>query len=78
MPTPLSSQRLVIESLDLFQAKRTRQSDDILPFLVSFQDVEGESVELLPSPSVLEDFPHTKKSIYTLFGMSILNLGTVL
>jgi hypothetical protein len=27
---------------------------------------------------VLEDFPHNKKSIYTLFSMSILNCGSVL
>jgi len=78
MPSPLSPQRLVIKSLDLSQPKGAREPDDIFPFLVALQDVEGESIELLPGPSVLEDFPHTKKSIYTLFGISILNCGSVL
>ena len=78
MSLPLPSQRLIIETLDLPWSEGTREPDDILPFLVAFQDVQGESVELLPGPSVLEDFPHTKKSIYTLFGMSIRNCGSVL
>ncbi len=78
MPSPLSPQCLVIEPLDLSQPSGARESDDVLPLLITFQDVEGESVELLPGPSVLENFPHTKKSIYTLFGMSILDSGTVL
>ena len=78
MSPPFSPLRLVIESLDLPQSKGAGESDDIFPFLVALQDVEGESVELLPGPSVLENFPHTKKSIYTLFGMSILDSGTVL
>ena len=78
MPTPLSPKRLVVETLDLSQSKGAREPDDIFPFLVALQNVQGASVELLPGPSVLEDFPHTKKSIYTLFGMSIFNLGTVL
>jgi hypothetical protein len=51
--------------------------DDILPLLITFHDVERESIELLPGPSVLKYFPHTKKSIYTLFGMSLLNSETV-
>jgi len=78
MSSPFAPQRLVIESFDLPQSNGAGEPDDIFPLLVAFQDVEGESVELLPGPSVLEDFPHTEKSIYTLISMSILNLGSVL
>jgi len=78
MPTPLSPQCLVIEALDLSKTIGPGESDDILPLLVTLQDIDGESIELLPSASVLEDLPHTEKSIYTLFGMSIVDPGTVM
>ena len=77
MPAPLSPQFLIVKSLDLSKTTRPGESDDILPLLVTFQDVDRESVELLPGPSVLEDFPHTEKSMYTLFGMSMSDLSNV-
>lgn len=75
MPTPLSSQCLVVEALDLSKTAGPGELDDIFPILETLQDIDGESVELLPSPFVLENFPHTEKSIYTLFGMSIGDSG---
>jgi len=78
MPSRLTSQYLIIESLDLSQPSGAREPDDVLPYFVTFQDVEGESGELIPSPSVLENLPHTEKTIYILFGMSLLDSGPVL
>jgi len=60
-----------IETLDLPWSEGARESQNILPFFVTLEDISGESVDLLSGSSVLEDFPHTKKSKYILFGMSI-------
>ena len=73
MPFPISPQCLVVESHDGSKSERARETDDVLPFFVTLKDVTGEPVELFPSPSVLEDLPHTEKSIYTVFGMSMFN-----
>jgi len=75
MPSPLTPQHLIIESLDLSQPSWAREPDDVPPLLATFQDVGGESVELPPSSSVLEDLPHIEKSIYILCGMSIPQFG---
>jgi hypothetical protein len=37
-------------------------------------NLPGETIELSPDPSMLVDIPHTIKSIYTLYGMSIMDL----
>jgi len=59
MPLPFTEEGLVMKPLDEPQTLRPRDGDDVLPFLISFQYVSWESLELTIHPLVLVDLPHT-------------------
>ena len=48
----------------------TGYRDDILPLLVSLEDLQWKSLKLSNNASMLKYLPHTESSIYTDFGMS--------
>ena len=70
MATPLSSQGFVSEAPYQPEPSGAGYCHDVLPFLVSFEDIYWESVELLGNSPVLIYLPHRWDSVYTLYGMS--------
>ena len=70
MPLPFTAKRFVAEPSNLAQARWATQANDILPFLITLQYVDRETIELFRGLSVLVYLPHTENSIYTVFGMS--------
>ena len=59
MSRPVAAERLVSKPTNLPQPGGSRDCYNILPLLVSFEDVFGNSVELPLHPAMLVDLPHT-------------------
>src|SRR5207249_7381596 len=55
---PFTRERLVVESSDLPQALRSRESSNILPLLVAFQDLLRGRRALFVNATMLLDMPH--------------------
>lgn len=72
MSLPLTLQRFIVKTPDQSQALWSRNIDNVLPFLIAFQDVRGKSIELPVDTSVFKDLPHILNNIYVLYGMSIV------
>lgn len=47
-----------MKTLDLAKPRRTRQADDVFPFLVPFHYLQGKTIKLLGRTSMLENLPH--------------------
>ena len=58
MSTPLTTQRFIVEPANGSQAGGARNSDDILPLLVSLQNLCRKNIELLLGSAMFIDFPH--------------------
>ena len=58
MPLPFARECLVMKPSDLAQSNRTRNSRDILPLLVSLQNLLRHRCALLVDATMLEDLPH--------------------
>ena len=69
MPLPLARERFVVKPGDLAQSKRTRNCRDVLPLLVSLQNLLRHRGALLVDAAVLEDLPHAILCICS-YGMS--------
>lgn len=67
---PLSSKRFVIEAVDETKPTWAGDFDNILPLLVPLEGIFGQSANTPLEIAVFKDLPHTKNSIYTIFGMS--------
>ena len=52
------------QPLDLSQTLRARNGDDVLPFLIPFQNLRGKLLQLPVKTSVLIYLPHILKNIY--------------
>ncbi|MEE9254728.1 MAG: hypothetical protein V3U43_07315, partial [Pseudomonadales bacterium] len=59
MATPLPSQGFVAEASYQPDPSGAGYSHDVLPFLVTFEDINWESIELLGDSPVLKDLPHS-------------------
>ncbi len=57
---PLTAQRLVSETLDLFQSVGTTDRNNVFPLLVPLQHLVRQYVQLLAYSPMFEGFPHTK------------------
>ena len=72
MTFPFSAEALVPKSFDSSQAFWPGDRNDVLPFLVTFKNL-GRRLRNAPrDAAMLQYLPHTKNSIYTLFGMSTI------
>ncbi len=66
MPFPFTAQRFVMEPFDLSHSFWARYRDNILPFLVAFQNINRRGIQLTDCTTVLEYSPHTLNSINTI------------
>jgi hypothetical protein len=73
---PVSSERLIIESSNQAQSRRTRNFDNILPLLIPLENIFGQLANVSLKVPMLEDLPHTVFSIYILFSMSRQGVST--
>jgi hypothetical protein len=64
IPLPLASQGLIMQTLDQPETAGPRNPDDVLPLLITFQNLNWESVELATKALVLVDLPHTINILY--------------
>ena len=69
---PIATKRLIAKLSDHLQASGARHFYDILPLFVALLDLQRHSGKLLIYPAVFVNRPHTEKSIYTNYGMSIM------
>lgn len=65
MTFPITGQTLIIKATNETQSLGSRNSNNVLPFLVAFQDFYGQLLDLAADPSVLIDPPHSEYGIYT-------------
>ena len=58
MPLPFPTQGFVMKSFDQSQPGRTGDDGNILPLLVTLQDIKRCNIELFFHPTVLFYLPH--------------------
>jgi len=58
MPFPLASEGFVVKTFDSLETRRSRYSDDILPFLVTLQDLNWKPWYAPDHSTVFVNFPH--------------------
>ena len=68
-PFPRALKGFIIEAANSPKTPWARNSNDVLPLLISLQDFYWQGLEFPIETLVFENLPHTKYSIYTKFGI---------
>jgi hypothetical protein len=66
MPLPFAKERFILKPPDQPETHRTGYGDDVLPLLVTLQNIGGETPKLPSNTLVLKYIPHILNNIWFL------------
>jgi len=69
---PFATKRFVVEALDHAQTGGAGDADDILPFLIPFENLDGKSLNSAADPAVFIHLPHERNVLYTIWYVKAL------